>query len=177
MPRKPRRRLPPSAAEAVAGRTPTVQVGMEQFANRLHDLRTVKGWSQSELARQIWGEQTDKRTGRKSAKNRDRISCYEAGTSFPDPHNLSKLANALDVTPEALAPDLTGATVERQNPELALVSVAGHSDKVMLRINKLVPLGTATQIMALLVEGLGVISLHRTREKAGDALAPKPDQP
>jgi transcriptional regulator with XRE-family HTH domain len=149
MPRKPTRRL---AAQAVAGRTPTEQLGLEQFADRLQGLRVAKDWSQSDLAREVWGEQTNKRTGKISAKNRDRISTYEMGKSWPDPHNLLKIAAALGVTPEELAPDLTGATVERQNPEIAIVAVAGHADKVMLRINKLVSFDTMTRIVAILNE-------------------------
>jgi hypothetical protein len=74
------------------------------------------------------------------------------GKSFPDPHNLAKIAAALGVTPEELAPDLIGATVERQNPEVAVVSVAGHPDKVMLKINKLVSFDKMTRIVAILNE-------------------------
>jgi transcriptional regulator with XRE-family HTH domain len=128
-----------------------MQIGLERFARCLQELRTKKGLSQSDLARLIWGSQTNKRTGRLEARNRDRISCYEAEKSFPDPHNLQKLAEALGVTPEELAPDLTGATVERENPELMIVAIAGHPDKVMLQVKKLVSFDVASRIMALLV--------------------------
>jgi transcriptional regulator with XRE-family HTH domain len=126
-----------------------MQLELEQFANRLQQLRTDRGWSQSDLAREVWGDTTN-RSGRKVAKNRDRISTYEMGKSWPDPHNLVKLANALGVTPEELAPDIVGSTVERQNPEFAIVGVAGHRDKVHLKINTLVSFDVATKIMQLL---------------------------
>jgi transcriptional regulator with XRE-family HTH domain len=122
---------------------------MEQFANRLYQLRNEKGWSRSDLARKIWGETTT-RDGRKAAKNRDRISVYEMGKQCPDPHNLAKLAKALGTTPEELAPNITASTVERQNPEIALVAVAGHTDKVHLKVNKLVSMNIATMIIQLL---------------------------
>jgi transcriptional regulator with XRE-family HTH domain len=126
-----------------------MQMELEEFASRLQHLRNAKGWSQSDLAREVWGEM-ENASGRKVARNRDRISTYEMGKSWPDPHNLTKIAEALGVSPEELAPDITGSAVERQNPEIALIAVAGHSDKVHLRINKLVSFGIATEIMGLL---------------------------
>lgn len=129
-----------------------MQIELQQFARRLQHFRTEKGWSPSELARQVWGETTTK-AGRKVAKNRDRISVYEMGKSSPDPHNLVKIAKALGVSPEELAPDITAATVERENPEIAIIAVAGHADKVHLKVNKLVSMNIATQIMVLLNGG------------------------
>jgi transcriptional regulator with XRE-family HTH domain len=122
---------------------------LERFADQVFKLRTAKGWSPSRLAREIWGETTNKE-GRKVAKNRDRISVYEKAKSWPDPHNLAKLAKALDTTPEQLAPDITASTVDRQNPEIALIAVAGHTDAVHLKVNKLVSMNIATLIMQLL---------------------------
>jgi transcriptional regulator with XRE-family HTH domain len=126
-----------------------MQMELEQFANRLHDARSAKGWSQSELARQVWGELTTK-AGRKVARNRDRISTYEKGKSWPDPHNLKKIAEALGMTQAELAPDILGSTVERQNPEFALTAIAGHADKVHLKVNKLVPGYIGTMVSQLL---------------------------
>lgn len=143
MARAPTRRLPPSTA----GRTPFVQIEMEQFASRLQHLRKAKGWSPSELARRVWGETTNKNTGRIGAKNRDRISVYEKARSCPDPHNLAMIAKALGVTPEYLGPNIAASTVEHQNPEFAVVMIA---DQVHLRVNKLVSWPVAQQVMELL---------------------------
>jgi len=149
MPRHPKRRLPVSADEAAAGRTPFEQIELERFASRLQHFRTEKGWSQSDLAREVWGE-IETKAGRKVARNRDRISVYEMGKAWPDPHNLVKIAAALGVSPEELAPDITAATVDRQNPEFAMTAIAGHSDKVHLKVNKLVPWNIATMVSQLL---------------------------
>lgn len=144
--RTPTRRLTPLAA----GRTPVAQLEAEQFANRLQALRVAKGWSQSDLAREVWGEITVKNTGRKVARNRDRISTYEMGKSYPDPHNLAKLAKALGTTPEELAPDIAAATIERASPELAVIVPAGHSNQAHLKINRVVSFTLATQIVGLI---------------------------
>jgi transcriptional regulator with XRE-family HTH domain len=125
-----------------------MQMELEAFASRLHHFRSAKGWSPSELARQVWGEMTT-RSGRKVAKNRDRISVYEKGKSWPDPHNLMKIANALGVSPEELAPDITASTIERQNPEFAMTAIAGHADKVHLKVNKLMAWNVAIMISQL----------------------------
>lgn len=160
--RRPTRRMPPTG-----GRTHVMQLELEQFANRLHALRTAKGWSQSDLAREIWGE-IELASGKRAAKNRDRISSYEMGKGWPDPHNLKALAKALDVSPEELAPDIVGATVEHQFPEIALTSVAGHLDKVMLRVNKLVSFETATRVMALLSEPSTHVLVAKVAPKDND---------
>jgi transcriptional regulator with XRE-family HTH domain len=125
------------------------ELELEQFASRLQHLRSLKGWSQSDLAREVWGETTN-REGRKVARNRDRISAYEMGKSWPDPHNLMKLVKALDTTPEYLAPSITGSTIERQNPEFSMMGIAGHADKVLLKVNRLMSMNIATMIIQLL---------------------------
>jgi transcriptional regulator with XRE-family HTH domain len=149
MARAPRRRLPPSPAGA-AGKTQVEELELQQFASRLLELRIAQGFpTQSALAREIWGEQINSR-GYREAKNRDRISAYEAGRSWPDEANLVKLVKALDTTREYLAPDIVGSTIERQNPEFAMTTVAGHSDKTYLKVNKLVPKNIATMISQLM---------------------------
>jgi len=75
------------------------------FKARLYQARRDKGWSQSELARRVWGEMEDKR-GYMVAKNRDRISAYESGRSVPERSNLDAIAEALGMSVSELAPDL-----------------------------------------------------------------------
>ena len=53
--------------------------------------------SQSDLARKMWGSTTNKR-GHSVARNRDRISQYCAGVSYPGPEIMQKLADALGVS-------------------------------------------------------------------------------
>jgi transcriptional regulator with XRE-family HTH domain len=112
-----------------------------------------RGLSQSDLARKIWGEREDKRTGYLVAKNRDRISVYLRGASYPDPENMAKLAEVLGVTEEELAPEIVASIIDRENPELAITAVAGAGDRVHLQINQLVTMQVATQVMALLTAG------------------------
>lgn len=150
MARISRRRLPPAA-----GLTSEERLVHEDFARRLYEAMSRKKFSQSDLAREVWGsmEVVDK-LGRTSnvARNRDRISVYLRGAGLPDPKNLSLIAQALGTTPEDLAPEITGAAVEREAPSMSMTAVAGHEDKVMLRINKLVPLATAMQVLNILAK-------------------------
>jgi transcriptional regulator with XRE-family HTH domain len=136
MPRKPTRR------------TPTEQHALEQFADRLHHWRIERGFkSQSDLAREVWGSIPDSRgNGRLVAKNRDRISQYEMGRAWPTLDNLELLAIVLDITPEELAPDIVGATVERAS----ISTVAG---KTFFQAARFVTHDQATRIMVILNEG------------------------
>ena len=122
---------------------------MQTFSKQLHRLLLEKQMSQSDLARTVWGTTTDSR-GYKVAKNWDRISAYLAGRSLPDQRNLLRIAKALGVEPETLAPEKAGALEERDNPEIAMTVLAGHTDMVHLRVNKLVPLSLAAEVISLL---------------------------
>ncbi len=143
-----KRLLAPSVA---AGKTPIVRFEMENFARRLHEALVQNRMSQSDLARKVWGSTTDKR-GYDVARNRDRISVYLRGESLPDASNMQAIADALGMTVAELAPDVTAAAVERENPEVAMTAIAGHTDKVYLRVNKLVPLALAAKIVTLLAD-------------------------
>jgi transcriptional regulator with XRE-family HTH domain len=150
MTKAPRRLLPP-----VAGKTSTQRHAIQQFARRLHELLVEKDMSQSDLARRAFGEETSKKTGYTGAKGRDRISAYLAGKTYPEPRTLQKLAEALGTTPEALAPDAVAAAVDRENPAISINMVEGHSDKVHLIVNKLVPLSVAMEIGSILAKSEG----------------------
>lgn len=144
MSRAPRRLLPASG-----GRTQYERLELERFARKLHEAMVSKGWSQSDLAAEVWGRSTDTR-GYKVAKGRDRISVYLQGKSVPDPKNLQKIADVLGMKVDELAPDITASAIEKENPEIAMTAIAGHPDKVFLRVNKLVPLELAAQIISML---------------------------
>ncbi|MDR3472218.1 MAG: helix-turn-helix transcriptional regulator [Devosia sp.] len=143
MSKVPTRRMP-----LAAGRTVMDKLSIAEFARKLQELRGSKGWNQSDLARAVWGETTDTR-GRTVARNRDRISQYERGESVPEPENLARLAEALGVEVSELAPAITAATIDREDPEISMVAVAGHRDKVHLQLNILLPLSIALEIVAL----------------------------
>lgn len=118
------------------------------FKQRLYQLRRDRGWSQSELARRVWGETTDAR-GYTVAKNRDRVSAYESGKAIPERTNLEALASALGVSMEELAPDLIltrhKAAVQPAAFEMQIVGGEAH-----LKMDAMVPLSVAVQIVALL---------------------------
>jgi transcriptional regulator with XRE-family HTH domain len=150
MPRYPTRRLPPSEENAAGGRTAVEKYGMVQFGRNLQHFRIKAGFkSHSALARAVWGEIEVRGTGRKVARNRDRISCYEKGKSYPDPANLVKLCEVLGCTPEELAPGLTAAAVEREDLSWFAAEASGHPDKVLLKFMKLVSFGCMIKIGAL----------------------------
>lgn len=124
-------------------------VRAETFARNLFKLMTDRGLSQSDLARALWGETTTPE-GKTVAKGRDRISVYLKGRTVPTPATLKRLAEALSVPLEELAPDVMGAAVDRDNPEFSLSSVAGHPDKTFVRISKLMPLKYAVEIAQII---------------------------
>lgn len=121
------------------------------FRQRLFELRQRKGWSQSELARHVWGTVEDSR-GYTVAKNRDRISAYESGKAVPERSNLTAIADALGVTVEELAPDLV-----MENPNVLSggaasfrMSMLPGTDRAHIKVDAVVPLAIAVQIATLL---------------------------
>jgi transcriptional regulator with XRE-family HTH domain len=151
MPRT-RARAPSSAQNA-----PTVEIGQQNFGRRLQQLLDQKGMNYSDLARLVWGKTVTK-SGYEVAKNRDRISVYISGKAFPDPRNLKKIADMLGVEIAELAPEMVGdAMIEQQNPTYSITKVQGESDKVFLRVNKLVPEQVAAKVMFLLATNYDVL--------------------
>jgi len=118
----------------------------QPFHARLATLLELRGMNQSDLARAVWGEVKNKQ-GLMVARNRDRISQYLAGKSNPEPDNLRRMAKALGVKPEELAPDLVAEAIRGTKPEVAFHAVSGHPDKVVLTINTIVPMQLAVKIV------------------------------
>jgi transcriptional regulator with XRE-family HTH domain len=137
--------------------TPTVEIGQQAFGRKLQQILDQKGMNYSDLARLVWGKTTT-RSGYEVAKNRDRISVYIAGKAAPDARNLKKIADVLGVEVSELAPERFGdAMIEQQHPAYSLTKVQGESDKVFLRVNKLVPETVAAKIMFLLATNYDVL--------------------
>jgi transcriptional regulator with XRE-family HTH domain len=136
---------------------PTVEIGQQAFGRKLQQILDQKGMNYSDLARLVWGKTTT-RSGYEVAKNRDRISVYIAGKAAPDARNLKKIADVLGVEVSELAPERFGdAMIEQQHPAYSLTKVQGESDKVFLRVNKLVPEQVAAKIMFLLATNYDVL--------------------
>jgi len=126
------------------------RVGLPKFSTNLYQARIEKGMSMSDLARKIWGTFTDAR-GYEVPKNKDRISRWEKGDQIPEPHNLRLLADALDMSPEELAPDLTASAIDRDStPAINVTMVQGQPGRVHLVVNTLTSLEVASKIIALL---------------------------
>lgn len=125
-------------------------IGMPKFSTNLYRLRVEKGMSQSDLAREIWGTVTDAR-GYTVAKNKDRISRWENGSQVPEAQNLQAVADALGVSVEDLAPDLTAKRMDAdENPAVQMTMVQGQPGRVHLIVNTLTSLEIASKVIALL---------------------------
>ena len=123
------------------------------FRHRLYALRRDKGWSQSELARRVWGTTTDKR-GYEVAKNRDRISSYEGGKAVPERANLDALAEALGVGLDQLAPDLVLSSPRTLTTPSAfeMRMVPGDGQMAHVKVDAILPLEVAVKIVNALNE-------------------------
>lgn len=83
----------------------------EGFSARLQRILDEKGWSPSELARQIFGEKLEKRTAKAGyeyettvAKNRQVVSKWVKGETIPQQKHRVMLASALNCSVEDLIP-------------------------------------------------------------------------
>lgn len=119
------------------------------FKNRLYQLRQHFGWSQSDLARKIWGTVEDKR-GYTVARKRDAVSAYEAGRAAPERATLDLLAETFGVTAVDLAPELVAARERREGevPPVRLVMLPGGL--VRLQVDVAVQMSVAASVLALL---------------------------
>ena len=123
-----------------------------------------EGMSASDLARQVWGPKIDKR-GYSVARNRDRISHYLAGTSYPEPQNLQIICKVLNAPLEELAivPRTTGHTYEyhdnpgprfpRPTPKtLNMTTVPGQAGKIRLQLDMVLSWDLAGRVYQMLLE-------------------------
>lgn len=114
------------------------------FARRLNRAMVMKGWNQSELARQ-----TEAHTPKGASKiGRDLISKYINGRILPLPVNLEILAKTLGVKREELLPP--GATPEAGDALPAIDVRDAGGGMVWLRVNQAIDWPRALKIMAIL---------------------------
>lgn len=112
-----------------------------QIGRRIQAFLDDKGWRQSELSR-------------RSGIGRDSISLYIRGKNTPTHASLAKIAKALGVDIADIAPELRQATSERlkasgaREADVELTSVG--DGKARLRIDRVLPMGDAVQILAIL---------------------------
>jgi transcriptional regulator with XRE-family HTH domain len=109
--------------------------------SKLIAAREAKGWSQSDLARVIWGLITSTR-GYPVARNRDRISVYERGLSSPNGLHLKQLAAALGVAPA----DLLDGPAVGPSPTFLITQAPTEPGKARLQVDMVVPFTVAAAI-------------------------------
>jgi transcriptional regulator with XRE-family HTH domain len=109
----------------------------EEFGEKLRHYMNQRGWNQSDLARE-------------SDLRRDAISTYVRGKVWPDPSNLRKLADALQVAPNDLIKGMSEASNNSpSNSPMVEIKQTGENE-IFLRINRSVSLDQAAQILAIL---------------------------
>jgi transcriptional regulator with XRE-family HTH domain len=131
---------------------PLVESKNQTFAKRLYHALLERGMTQSDLARKIWNETRVDNRGYDQTVGKDRVSSWIRGRSMPEPHNLIKIAKALNMSPEDLAPNLTASAIEQETPEIQITVIHNHPNKVLVKLNKILPFDVATKIMNLVNE-------------------------
>lgn len=123
----------------------------QDFARRLYRHMNAKGWTNSDLARSVWGERTNAR-GYVEAKGRDRISVYLKGETIPEATTLKMLAEALGVDEADLCPSRLKSALAWEPQSVSLAVAPGHPDKGRLQIDRIIPFTLAAKIISLLAE-------------------------
>ena len=123
---------------------------------------TRRDLNASQLAKRAWGPTTDSR-GYSVGRNRDRIGHYLAGTSFPEPENIERLAKALDVPIEELASTrpATEPRQPRQSPPPDPSSISKTNllsttqlpgSRMRLQVDKVLDWKLVTEIQRMILE-------------------------
>jgi transcriptional regulator with XRE-family HTH domain len=74
------------------------------FAQHLKNLMDERGWSKSDLARQLYGSYLNPKTGYWEARNRCNVGDWLSGKKYPKPWNLELLAQVFGITVAELTP-------------------------------------------------------------------------
>jgi transcriptional regulator with XRE-family HTH domain len=109
----------------------------EEFGEKLRHYMNQRGWNQSDLARE-------------SDLRRDAISTYVRGKVWPDPSNLRKLADALQVAPNDLIKGMSDVPNSSSSRTPMVEIQQTGENEIFLRINRSVSLEQAAQILAIL---------------------------
>lgn len=124
----------------------------KRFAVNLTRLREHRGLNKSELAKELFGTETDSR-GYTVARNRDRIGSWESAKSRPTPDNLLLLADFFRLDPAVMAPDLVGADASRAPQAASMRVLEATPDKAHIELNVVLPVTLAAKVMALVASG------------------------
>lgn len=99
------------------------------FAQHLKNLMAQRGWSKSDLARQLYGSHLNPKTGYWEARNRCNVGDWLSGKKYPKPENLKLLAMVFDITVAELTPP--------KPPETELLAQLAMHQAAILEILKL----------------------------------------
>jgi hypothetical protein len=145
---------PSQNQNVVLGRRPEYAA----FANALRAAMLKQGLSASEVARRVWGTTKDSR-GYDVARNRDRIGHYLNETSYPEPENLIKLAEVLELDVQDLAVDkpvfVAGAGTSyrgRQPGDIQMTVLADQPNKARLVFDRVLDFETAMRLLQMIKE-------------------------
>lgn len=108
----------------------------KEFAKRMHQALLAKQWRQADLVRA-------------SGIAKDSVSQYYNGRTLPTDLSLLKLAKALSVDPGWLVPDMARPTKAPDSDLFEMLNVPGSSGSKRVRMDKVVPIGTANKIWNL----------------------------
>ena len=123
---------------------PPAAVRME-FARRLQNAMSDKGWTQSELARRVAPYLPESRLGR------DNISKYVRGKVLPLPPALEAMAKVLGVESKDLLPSRATAGVSQELMPSSLRDIGG--DRYWVQLNMALDADIALEIMQLVRKG------------------------
>ena len=119
----------------------TKRVTKQEFAKRLYETMSTKGWTQSELSRA-------------SNVGRDSISNYIRGISLPNPRNLKKLADGLAVEMAELYPNFSLSAAGMDVPSIQTRALPGDPHFMYLEINCKLPTDVALEVQQLIIKNL-----------------------
>jgi hypothetical protein len=119
----------------------------ERFAANLRAAMGAKGWSNSDLARAVWGERVNN-AGHREARNRDRVAEYLAARGFPSDDTMEKMVEVLETTRERLVGDLVPGRNRSNDTSTAdpFFSMEATPTGVRLRLDAVLRLEDATEI-------------------------------
>ena len=102
-----------------------------EFPKRLRARMDKLGLSQSDLAAEMWGRRINA-AGKNDAIGKDRISVWIRGLNFPDPKNLKRLADNLEME----VSELTGFVSLPAVSELTLKSIDAKLDLILRKLSQ-----------------------------------------
>lgn len=141
------RHLPPDTPFQM-GRAPSApdDIAKRQLSRQLVEVMMNKNLKQADIAAGVFGR--DPKTG--YALGRDSVSQWVRGRSLPEPRNLQKLAEFLNVDRNELVPPSAFSLRAHEDPAVELRQVAGEPGMAWLRINRACSSIAAAQTLDIL---------------------------